>query len=54
MRHCKSCKHCILDLQALDRCRVVVYKCAIKGYCILRPFFKGMWCKEWNRRADNG
>lgn len=52
MRHCKSCKNCIVDLRAIYLCGVYIHKCTKKRHYILRPFFSGFRCKEYRKDGD--
>ena len=45
---CRNCKHCQLDLKALN-CGVLVDKCGVTGKTILHPFLGGFLCKNWSK-----
>lgn len=49
MKHCKSCRYCVLDKKALWYMGLIICKCEVKDEIILRPFFKGFRCKAWRK-----
>ena len=51
IKFCRNCKHCRLDLKALN-CGVLVDKCGVTGETILHPWLGGYRCKSW--RAEDG
>lgn len=49
MKHCSNCRHCVVDLEALDM-GILVKKCRLHGYAIMHPFFSGFWCNKFRKR----
>ena len=47
MKHCSSCKYCIIDLRAMEICRTLCYKCSLDQTPILYPFLQGLFCKGY-------
>ena len=50
MKNCKSCKHCNIDIDALQTRKVVIRKCAISNLYIEHPFWNGWFCKKYEER----
>lgn len=48
MRHCKSCRNCVIDTKALMM-GVYVLKCRLGGHHILHPFWSGFRCSRYGR-----
>ena len=49
-RHCKNCRHCITDMNALFSVGLLIEKCGIKGHIIREPFWQGLCCDKYERR----
>lgn len=47
---CRNCQHYGMDMKALLRCGVVIYKCYLRKIYVLHPLLKK--CRDW--RKDNG
>ena len=45
-KRCSNCKHCVIDIKALN-IGIYVDKCHKKKHIIINPFWKGWRCKEW-------
>lgn len=50
MRHCRNCRHCVVNYRAIELFGIWIKKCTIKGGHILHPFWSGWRCKEWGRK----
>ena len=48
MKHCSSCKYCVMDIWAINM-GVVIDHCMMKGHLILHPFFNGFRCRYYRR-----
>ena len=49
LKRCSNCKHCGIDMKAVMLC-VYAHKCYKKGHVIIRPFWNGWKCKEWEKK----
>ena len=47
MRHCKSCRYCVVDTDILLKISVYIHRCKLKGHLITRPFFSGLRCRRY-------
>ncbi len=48
---CGNCRHCRLDVKALN-CGVLIDKCAVFKKHILHPFLGGFRCKFWRTEDE--
>lgn len=54
MKHCSKCRHCVVDMKALDL-GIWVKKCRVNGHVILHPWFSGFRCLSFRKwRSDSG
>ena len=49
MKHCSSCRNCIIDMKALSM-GIYIHKCRLGGQNILHPFFSGFRCGRYRRK----
>ena len=48
-KRCSTCKHCIIDLRALN-IGIFAEKCNKKKHIITKPFWKGWGCTAWEKK----
>lgn len=49
---CANCKHCGLDMKALDT-GLLIDMCHLKKRHIRDRWFSGFWCKAWRAKDGN-
>ena len=47
-KRCSTCKHCILDMKAMN-IGIYAEKCSLKKHIIINPFWKGWGCQKWEK-----
>lgn len=48
---CGTCKHCRLDLKALNACRVLIDKCDLSDKHISNRWLRGFLCRNWTEES---
>ena len=49
---CRTCKNCIIDIKAINRCGVLIDMCELDKEHILHPWFSGWFCEFWRKERQ--